>query len=228
LTQGPLQRPTTIRFATKIKVQQIPHIRSMPQDLVDAVWYNQQEYANIKKCYAATVRMMMSGILFSPEQENSEHCSRGLGCRTKEGSKLRRKIKLSGLIAVIEEQGGQFREGNNDPENIAKVYKDSAATKSQTMAFVQGLKDEQEIQEYLHDDDDLSFSIREDEEVDEMHDVLLDTINTTVPSRPPSPSEQKQTRPQGMPGDTLHTISSASQRPEENRQFRRLMCGAAA
>jgi hypothetical protein len=226
------QRPKTIRFAPKIKVQQIPHIRSMPQDLVDTVWYNQQDYANIKKSYTATVRLMMRGLLFSPEQENSEHCTRGLGYRTKEGSKLRRKVKLSALIAVIEEQGRQFREGVCDPEKIAKVYKDRAATKSQTMAFVQGLKDEQEIQDCLHDDD-LSFSqssdIWEDEEAGEMHDVSLGDINFNVPSQPPSPSEEKQSRLQGILGDTpLNTISSASQRPEEKKRFRPRMCGAAA
>jgi hypothetical protein len=231
LYQVPLQRPRTIRFAPKIKVQQIPHICSMPQDLVDAVWYNQQEYANIKKSYAATVRLMMRGLLFSPEQEDSEHCTRGLGYRTKEGSKLRHKIKLSGLIAVIEEQGRQFREGSgNDPEAIAKVYKESVATKSQAIAFVQGLKDKQEIQEYLNDDD-LTFressDILEDEEVDEMHGVLLGDINTTVPSPPLFPSEEKQTRLKGMLGDTRNT-SSASQRPEEKKQFLPRMCGAAA
>ena len=221
--QSPLQRPRTIRFAPQIKVQQIPHIRSMPQDLVHAIWYNQQEYANIKKSYTATVRLMMRGLLFSPEQENSEHCTRGLGCRTKEGSKLRRKIKLSGLIAVIEEQERQFREGIYDPEKIAKVYKDIAATKSQTTAFVSGLKDKQEIQEYL-DDDDLSFSEASnfwgDEEVDEMCDVLLGDINTSIPSRPPFPSEENQTR-------LLNNISSTSQRPEK-KQFQPRTCGAAA
>ena len=232
LCQGPLQRPRTIRFAPKIKVQQIPHILSMPQDLVDAVWYNQQEYANIKKSYAATVRLMMRGLLFSPEQENSEHCTRGLGCRTKEGSKLRHQIKLSGLIAVIEEQERQFRDGIYDPEMIAKVYKDIAATKSQTTAFVSGLKDKQEIQEYL-DDDDLSFgessNVWGDGEVDEMCDVLLGNINTTVPSQPPFPPEETQTRLHGMLGDTpLSNISSTSQRPEEKKQFQPRVCGAAA
>ena len=152
-----------VKFVHKIKVHRIPHLSDLPEDVVASTWYNRSEFDAVKRSYQVTVRMIMKGHVFtSYDEDTNSHCTRGLEYRTKEGARFKQKVKLYAMLAVLDEQDRQRQAGVRDPESLSKAYRQESE-KATSRAFVRGLKDELDIQEYLHGDLTFSSSSSSDE-----------------------------------------------------------------
>jgi hypothetical protein len=74
--------------------------------------------------------------------------------RTKEGSRLRRRIKQKSVLAVLDEQDIQRDEGLYDPDFICDAYKEVTGPSS-LEALNRGLKDQKAMLELLDPNDRL-------------------------------------------------------------------------
>jgi hypothetical protein len=125
------------------------HVSNMSDDLIAVIWYSPSEYAAIRRQNAQTLKYMTTGI--AQTTSDSIHCTRGLEQRTKRSAHIKHELKVSTLIAVLGEQETLRKNGVTGDAaciGLARAYRRVSA-ESQTVAFVQGLKDEQEVQEHL-------------------------------------------------------------------------------
>ncbi|GKY96551.1 hypothetical protein MPSEU_000614700 [Mayamaea pseudoterrestris] len=111
--------PKGIKFVEeRNKVYPITHLDDIPEEEVNATWYDGNEYAEIKQSYQLTIFMMEAG-----EQLNlEEHTSRGLEYRTQEGAWARYENKRDAYNAVLDEQDRQWQEDQDDDEKISIIY----------------------------------------------------------------------------------------------------------
>jgi len=72
----------------------------------------------------------------------------GLEAWTKEGYKLRQKLRLNAIDKVLDEQFAQWDDGKEDPEKISEVYV-SAAEESKSIAAAKALHLERDVKGYL-------------------------------------------------------------------------------
>lgn len=119
------------------EVHEIPHLDDMPDEEVDAVWYNSEEYSEIKSSYQITIMMMEGGETL----DDSNHTSRGLEYRTQEGAWARYENKRDAYNAVLDEQDYQWKVDKDDEHKIRKIYLQHSK-KCSDAAVVRGLQDE--------------------------------------------------------------------------------------
>jgi len=123
-----------LRFReNKNRVYKIQHLHDMPEEQILAVWYNYDEYQNIRFEYKQTVKIMQQhgGRLPPPlklqqiaEKQSSRrriaddeaatevvHEERGLEIRVRENALASRKRRADAATAVLEEQTRQWSEG---------------------------------------------------------------------------------------------------------------------
>lgn len=99
----------SVRFAEERNtVQSVPHIDDMPLETIDAVWYNQDDYNQMKSSRNLTIYLIESGklesLIFEGGNNDEKHTARGLENRTKSGSMKRNENKCSAYSAVLDEQ----------------------------------------------------------------------------------------------------------------------------
>lgn len=111
--------PKGVKFVEeRNEVYPITHLDDIPEEEVNATWYDGNEYAEIKQSYQLTIFMMEAG-----EQLNAEeHTSRGLEYRTQEGAWARYENKRDAYNAVLDEQDRQWQEDQDDEEKISQIY----------------------------------------------------------------------------------------------------------
>jgi hypothetical protein len=111
--------PKGVKFVEeRNEVYPITHLDDIPEDEVNATWYDGSEYAEIKQSYQLTIFMMEAG-----EQLNFvEHTSRGLEYRTQEGAWARYENKRDAYNAVLDEQDRQWQEDIDDDQKISVIY----------------------------------------------------------------------------------------------------------
>jgi hypothetical protein len=117
----------------------VDHLDDITDDEVDKIWYNPDEYAEIKSAYQMTVFMMESGEKMDPE----EHSSRGLEYRTQDGAWARYENKRDACNAVLDEQDRQWQAEADDYEELSRTYLEHS-TKCGKAAADRGKKDEKE------------------------------------------------------------------------------------
>jgi len=133
----------SVAFAEQNEVFEITHLDDMPAEDITAIWYDAEEYAEIKQSYQLTIFLMESDKLV----EDDEHTSRGLEYRTQEGAWARYENKRDAYNAVLDEQDRQWKKDLDDWEAISKVYREHSE-KCQKAANERAAKDEKIIIEY--------------------------------------------------------------------------------
>ena len=108
-----------IRFNNQVMVRAIEHVNDISEAEITMIWYQKEEYREIRSSLAATVRKITSGKYGG---DSDSHCARGLEFRTPYGSQLRRKNKLDALVAVLDEQDRQFDMDEFCDKTLARAY----------------------------------------------------------------------------------------------------------
>jgi hypothetical protein len=136
-----------VHFRKNVDVREVPSLKSLPADEIEATWYTAEDFQVIKKTLVATVRMMIA-----EKPLDKDLCSRGLECRTPIGAKERKSNKLAALKAVWNEQVAQWKADVFDPEAI-RAASHEQTTQCCELARQLGEFDEQEARGYTMDDD---------------------------------------------------------------------------
>ena len=96
----------------------------------------------MKMNHSATLRMMATGEVVN--KCNDVLCTRGLECRTREGSRRRQVNKMNALCAVLDEQERQFVIGIHDELKLSLVYI-RMSTHCAEIALATGLNDSRDV-----------------------------------------------------------------------------------
>ena len=113
---GPLTK--SFRFGEENEVFHITHLDDMTDEEIASIWYNAEEYSEIKSGYQMTIFMMESG----EDVDDDKHTSRGLEYRTQEGAWARYENKRDAYNAVLDEQDRQWKVDQDDFEKIRSIY----------------------------------------------------------------------------------------------------------
>eukprot|EP00529_Nitzschia_sp_RCC80_P032559 CAMPEP_0113485732 /NCGR_PEP_ID=MMETSP0014_2-20120614/24636_1 /TAXON_ID=2857 /ORGANISM="Nitzschia sp." /LENGTH=232 /DNA_ID=CAMNT_0000379389 /DNA_START=245 /DNA_END=943 /DNA_ORIENTATION=- /assembly_acc=CAM_ASM_000159 len=136
-----MKRQQSVSFdLSQNKTRQIVHCNDLTKEERNVIWYQQEEYAEIKQSFVVIVRKMMR----SPNQQiedTDEICCRGLEARTKVGSRARSRVRCKAIWSVLDEQSIQLDEGVHDEDFIADVYRELTSSSS-LEALNKGLKDQ--------------------------------------------------------------------------------------
>lgn len=127
-----------------VTVHEVIHRQDYSKAEVDACWYSKRDYKSFKKASIKTLQLWRTGDL--PAGGNSEHCLRGLECRTREGAQQRKQVREATRSALLTEIQRQLFEGVQDAEALADVYRRTCAP-LQHQASIQGMCDEMEARE---------------------------------------------------------------------------------
>jgi len=147
----------SVSFARKVCVRNALHLNNYTFDEVDACWYDDEAYLNMKRSVVKLARHMSTRESHKlpsatpwiddddESDENSEECFRGLEGYTREGARKRRSCKNACRKAVLDEQAWLWEEGYQYHEDawdcIAEVSRDSSLA-CQWSARALALKDQ--------------------------------------------------------------------------------------
>jgi hypothetical protein len=107
-----------VHFEERVWVRRTLHLHEFSDDEIDAYWYSDQEFMNMREELRLAAELIHQGLL---ETDNTNHCRRGADSHTPLQARLRRKIKRAVIAAVLGEQELQWEEGSSDPDFIAEV-----------------------------------------------------------------------------------------------------------
>jgi hypothetical protein len=140
---APRSKPTRnkVSFNTLAFVRETLHVSNYSQEEKRKVWYQKCEMNHIRSEMVATVRLMLRG---GYEDDNEEHCMRGLEFRSRAGDSKRSENKLVALEAVLDEQDTQYDGGIINAKAISSVYR-RVSLQCRNEANVRGTRDEIEV-----------------------------------------------------------------------------------
>jgi hypothetical protein len=115
----------SVKFADSNEVFPIPHLDDMSDDEIADVWYDCQEYSEIKSAFQVTLHLMETGQKILHDDE--EHTSRGLEYRTQDGAWARYENKRDAYNAVLDEQDRQWKDDADDHDALSRVYLEHSA-----------------------------------------------------------------------------------------------------
>lgn len=136
----------SVSFAEHNEVFEIWHINDFPESMIADIWYDGEEYAEIKGSYQSTIFMMEAGHKLD-EQEDT---SRGLEYRTQDGAWARYENKRDAYNLVLDEQDRQWKFDKDDWDAISEKYLE-VSVKCIRAANERGLQDELDVLDYLKD-----------------------------------------------------------------------------
>lgn len=146
---GKLTHSRKLTFHNKKKTKRIPNVNSMPEDILEDIWWAADDYDEIMRSFEYTVFMMEAGEAKTVDDDN-QHCTRGLELRTEAGKWARFENKRDCYNAVLDEQDRQWNAGEDNQEKIANCCREVTA-KTQRIACRKGMQDEKEISEFVAD-----------------------------------------------------------------------------
>jgi hypothetical protein len=113
-----------ISFKETVSVRPIAHMNDMTKSHIRAVWYEQSEFDEIKKRFLQTIRLMSfhENQIIVDNNDDDNHCIRGLEYRTSEGAAIRQENKWNALNAVLDEQDRQRQLGTRNDKLLCQVY----------------------------------------------------------------------------------------------------------
>jgi hypothetical protein len=125
----------SVHFNSRINFCSIPHLSQLSDEDITHRWYRKSELAAIKSDTVETIRNAKErGV--DTFLDDSQHTVRGLYFARKQ----QRHSRALARSCVLDEQKRQAREGVDDPENLALIYR-SVACASEEMAQVNGRQD---------------------------------------------------------------------------------------
>lgn len=136
----------SVSFGEHNEVFEIWHINDFPESMIADIWYDGEEYAEIKGSYQSTIFMMEAGH----KLDEIEDTSRGLEYRTQEGAWARYENKRDAYNLVLDEQDRQWKFDKDDWDAISGKYVEVSA-KCIKAANERGLQDELDVLDYLKD-----------------------------------------------------------------------------
>lgn len=110
----------SVSFQDTVRYRGIPPLTEMNDEDLSNLWYNDEEYAEIKQIVSSTVKKAGSG---DSVDESEGVCMRGLEGRTKFGARRRKNNKAAALDAVWKTQTALWRRKLDNPLAIAAAYK---------------------------------------------------------------------------------------------------------
>mmetsp|Transcript_33349 Transcript_33349/g.76827 ORF Transcript_33349/g.76827 Transcript_33349/m.76827 type:complete len:182 (+) Transcript_33349:33-578(+) len=136
------RHPTTpckqVRFHGMVQVSEIVHIKDMGDEIRD-IWYSTREFVAIRESNYEDLSLILSGKVL----EGNDYTMRGLETRTQAGYERRKRNKVHGWMAVLEEQARQDRDAICDPESMAQIYQ-LETEHCREDALEQGMMDEED------------------------------------------------------------------------------------
>jgi hypothetical protein len=126
----------TVRFSESNEICPVQHLDEYTDQELAAIWYDSDDYSEIKNSYQHTIMMMECSKTF-PE---GEYTSRGLEYRTRKGAWARHENKRAACGAVLDEQDVQWSKNKDDHDEIARVYREHTV-KTANAAYAAALKD---------------------------------------------------------------------------------------
>jgi hypothetical protein len=135
-----LLRPTkkSVQFVPHATVYPIRHVNDYEPDEVERIWYNDQEWKEMKLDYHAVVALVADKTI-------TEECGafRGLEYQTPLGHRLRKRNRSRAIAAVLEEQKVQCHYHQHDHEAVATVYSEYSEPSAEA-ARRMGMEDEEQ------------------------------------------------------------------------------------
>jgi hypothetical protein len=105
-----------IHFNESVRIRSTLHVKDMTEEEKANAWLSQKEISDIRKSLIHDVKCLRSG------KQSSEITLRGLENRIRETALRRKSDKMKALIAVLDEQDIQERNGYNNPDIIRVCY----------------------------------------------------------------------------------------------------------
>ena len=140
-----------VRFNETVFVRATLHVDDYTDEEYDAAWFNKQECAQIKEDYSKTVALVQTGIKL--DEDDEEHCLRGLEPRTPRGYRRRRDNKYVGMCVVLDEQDRQIDQGEADDVAIREAFV-AANCHCRNESYAAALKDQIDALRIYAEDDD--------------------------------------------------------------------------
>lgn len=137
-----------LRWASRIKVRPIKHIKAMSKREMKRTWYDEEEYRSFKIESQQTIKLVHESIdgQLHPDFE-TELCTRGLeSALSARRNALRRRLKSEAWDVVLEEQDYQKQNGADSTLYIAEVYKELSAWALE-IAQIQALIDQEDVEQ---------------------------------------------------------------------------------
>ncbi|GAX24850.1 hypothetical protein FisN_6Hu201 [Fistulifera solaris] len=144
--KGTVPLVKSVSFAEHNEVFEIWHINDFPDQMIADIWYDGEEYAEIKGSYQSTIFMMEAGH----KLDEKEDTARGLEYRTQDGAWARHENKRDAYNLVLDEQDRQWKYDKDDWNAIAEKYLE-VSVKCIKAANERGLQDELDVADYLKD-----------------------------------------------------------------------------
>lgn len=139
----------SVNFQKTARVRRVRPRNHFSKQEAESMWYNEDEYASIKRGAVDTVRRMSkaekSGRDFVDDENYS---SRGLECRMRKNAVARKEFKAFARELVLTEQNDQNASGILSSSAIRKVYLKASSIASMK-AQDSGRKDEEAVND-LH------------------------------------------------------------------------------
>lgn len=117
-----------VRFEEEVTVMsEVPSRSSLSEADFDLLWYSEGEYSLMTKATSFIAKMMSRNMTIASDDE--ELCTRGLESLSIQGQREREREVFDSIDSVLWEQYDQQsgRPHSTDDEDIARVYKESAA-----------------------------------------------------------------------------------------------------
>lgn len=128
-----------VTFNEFTTIREIHPLDEMSEKDITDVWYNDDEYAEIKKHVTETIKRLADGDVLL--DDDNGWCLRGLEGRTKFGARRRRNNKSKALEAVWTTQVELWKQRIINPALIAAAYKPHS-TNAKYPAIAMANKDE--------------------------------------------------------------------------------------
>ena len=145
-----------VTFKPLVEVRHTLSIYDYTATEVAAAWYDEYEMDRItKRCFKILQRYesITDAASSFRRHKNNKYCLRGLEGHTTSGTIGKRNNRSAAYTAVLETQ-----EMQGTAETIADAYR-STSSSCQTWAHVVGCRDQQEIESYVYEDDELEEMI---------------------------------------------------------------------
>ena len=157
-----------LRWASRIKVRPIKHVKSMSKREIKRIWYGDEEYRSFKIESQHTIQLVHESEdgQLDPEYE-TELCTRGLeSALSARRNALRRRLESEAWDVVLDEQEYQKQNGKDSALYIAEVYKELSAWALE-IAQIQALIDQEDVE-------------REDQTEQQQQNTTTDPAATTT------------------------------------------------
>lgn len=135
-----------VAFFDAAIVYEISNTDSFTPEEIQSCWYDRVDLRQMKENAKQEARLMENGLL----RESDDISFRGLECRTKEGSRLKRHNRASANAAVFYELDNQDDRGIFDDEALADAYFNHSEH-CQVSAQMVGMRDAREAHVALID-----------------------------------------------------------------------------